>query len=60
MTIEWLLMAVISSYHANENTAVQQIYSTQAECEAGRKIWDALTLEMDAWVKSLCVKKVKT
>ena len=56
--VEWLLMGVMFTA---EDTAVpiQQTYSTQAECEAGRKVWDWLTPQNHVWVKSVCVKKVK-
>jgi hypothetical protein len=58
MIIEWLLMGVLIVQQGG--APIQQTYATKAECEAGRKVWDALTPEMDAWVKSVCVKKVKT
>ena len=57
--IEWLLMGVLSSGSV-QRVPIQQTYATQAECEAGRKVWDALTEENFVWVKSVCVKKVKT
>lgn len=60
MIIEWLLMAVMHS-GSSVGVPVQQTYATQQECEAARKIWDALTSEEQfIWVKSVCVKKVKT
>lgn len=59
MIIEWLLMAVISNSH-NVSVPVQQTYSTQAECEAARTIWTTLTPSQFVWVKSVCVKKVKS
>lgn len=59
MIIEWLLMAVMHS-GSSVGVPVQQTYATRQECEAGRKVWDALTDERFIWVKSVCVKKVKT
>ena len=63
MVIEWLLMGVLFSTKNYEVGAmVQQTYVTQAECEAGRKVWDNLTKEAQSRLKiaSVCVKKVKT
>lgn len=59
MVIEWLLMGVLSSTDGGVS-AIQQVYSTQAECEAARKVWDSLTRSNSVWVDSTCVKKVKT
>ena len=60
MVIEWLLMGVLYSGHGGTVAPVQQVYSTQAECEAARKVWDSLTPSNSVWVDSTCVKKVKT
>lgn len=57
--VEWLLMGVLYSKHGDVAAPIQQTYSTQVECEAGRKVWDWLTPQNDVWVKSVCVKKVK-
>jgi hypothetical protein len=59
MIIEWLLMGVLT-YGGHSAMPIQQTYSTQAECEAARKMWEVLTPEYDVMVRTVCVKKVKT